>query len=74
MWRVVWRVAGDTAVPITCVFYMAIFSNTKILQFATVELFIAFRSVSPLPFPSPSPSPSRTAPRHRRARRAARRG
>lgn len=35
-------------VPITCVFYMAIFSNTKILQFATVELFIAFRSATPI--------------------------
>lgn len=34
--------------PITCIFYMAIFSNTKILQFATVELFIAFRSATPI--------------------------
>ena len=34
--------------PVTCVFYLAIFSSVKILQYATVELFIAFRSAVPL--------------------------
>lgn len=34
--------------PVTCVFYLAIYTNTKILQFATLEVFIAFRSATPI--------------------------
>ena len=34
--------------PVCVIFYAAIFTNTKILQFCTVEVFIAFRSTTPL--------------------------
>lgn len=34
--------------PINVVFYLAIFTNGKVLQYSTVETFIAFRSLTPL--------------------------
>mmetsp|Transcript_14131 Transcript_14131/g.17072 ORF Transcript_14131/g.17072 Transcript_14131/m.17072 type:complete len:280 (+) Transcript_14131:1-840(+) len=34
--------------PINIVFYLAIFTNGKVLQYSTVETFIAFRSLTPL--------------------------
>jgi len=34
--------------PINVVFYCAIFANGKVLQYSTVETFIAFRSLTPL--------------------------
>ena len=34
--------------PINIIFYLAIFTNGKVLQFSTVETFIAFRSLTPL--------------------------
>lgn len=34
--------------PINLVFYLAIFTNGKVLQYSTVETFIAFRSLTPL--------------------------
>lgn len=34
--------------PINIIFYLAIFTNGKVLQYATVETFIAFRSLTPL--------------------------
>ena len=34
--------------PINLVFYAAIFTNGKVLQYSTVETFIAFRSLTPL--------------------------
>mmetsp|Transcript_14934 Transcript_14934/g.18421 ORF Transcript_14934/g.18421 Transcript_14934/m.18421 type:complete len:378 (-) Transcript_14934:204-1337(-) len=38
-----WKMA-----PINIVFYLAIFTNGKVLQYSTVETFIAFRSMTPL--------------------------
>lgn len=34
--------------PINIIFYCAIFTNGKVLQYSTVETFIAFRSLTPL--------------------------
>ena len=34
--------------PINIVFYLAIFTNGQVLKYATVETFIAFRSLTPL--------------------------
>jgi len=34
--------------PINIIFYLAIFTNGKVLQYSTVETFIAFRSLTPL--------------------------
>jgi len=34
--------------PINVIFYLAIFTNGKVLQYSTVETFIAFRSLTPL--------------------------
>ncbi|KAJ1450156.1 hypothetical protein M885DRAFT_621930 [Pelagophyceae sp. CCMP2097] len=34
--------------PINIVFYLAVFTNGKVLQYSTVETFIAFRSLTPL--------------------------
>ena len=34
--------------PINVVFYLAIFTNGQVLKYATVETFIAFRSLTPL--------------------------
>lgn len=41
-------VTAKKLAPINCVFYAAIFTNTKLLQNANVETFIAFRSATPL--------------------------
>ena len=35
-------------VPINIIFYLAIFTNGKVLQYSTVETFIAFRSLTPI--------------------------
>jgi len=34
--------------PINVIFYLAIFTNGKLLQYSTVETFIAFRSLTPI--------------------------
>ncbi|KAJ8603100.1 hypothetical protein CTAYLR_006689 [Chrysophaeum taylorii] len=34
--------------PINIIFYLAIFTNGKVLQYSTVETFVAFRSLAPL--------------------------